>query len=340
MSKPDVTLPSTTQTAVVAPTTTVVETALPQATAHRGNARGRSRRGGRGRGSSRGYDRPHPYSSSDHPKAIGSSKPSTRHSMLMTYADKAHFLLYCSNHGIEQLCGIVFSAIQGRDFRSVARITPDYLKYVTSLAYFYRCIRVADLAGYRPGPLQISDLRAAVSGLRLPGVLCDYIESLGVVTLSSGASVGPWIANPVDWYNAPGMFSPEYFLSRIPDGHGYGPWFIDNNVINLWNDSTTRPASRSMSMRTLNFDKLEGSQGLVTSIVWREGDMVEPQVPQVGPNSEAILHGCYQWRLLEEILFWPGDTSMLCAPLFKGTTTSVSQFWSTHVVASFTDPEM
>lgn len=258
----------------------------------------------------------------------------------MMYAEKLTFTLYCSNHGIDSLCQSVFESILNRDFRSVASVTSDYLKYVTSLAYFYRCSRVAELTGYHTQVEDLSDLRRVTCGLRLPGVLCDYIESLGRIQTASGAYVGPWVATATTWYAQPFMWSPNNFLHRIPDAVGNGPWSICPSVINMWNDATTRAAARSMHVRTVSFDSIEGDLGMLISCHDLIGNMLTPVSSQVLTNTVATKHGCYQWRNSEQIAEWPGDTSLFCAPLFRGYAIDPLLSWKDIVVGSFVDPTM
>lgn len=341
MSKPDVaTQLSNPKVEQHASTSEVVKLEMSTAPT-KPNVRGRGRGGSaRGRGRAGRANQPYFREKPATDLKIGTTSVSgPGRSLLMMYADKATFTLYCSNSGIEFLCCTVFNAIAARDYRSVANVTVDHLRYVTSLCYFYRCIRVTDLVGMRLVPYDLADLKAACTGIRLPAVLCDYIEALGSVQLSTGATVAPWSSTPHEWYSMPGMWAPGEFLTRL-HLQGRGPWSINYQAVIAWNNATTRPATRSMGFRTVQFDKIEGSQGILVSARLIRRDLTEPVCMQILPNQEGQLHACYTWRDYDNMIDWPGDTARFTSPIFKAQTVSPSQFWGEVVVASFTDPTM
>ncbi|XP_014293179.1 uncharacterized protein [Halyomorpha halys] len=246
----------------------------------------------------------------------------------MTRPAKFVYEIYCSNYGIEKFCDTVFRSMRPR---AILGITVDHLRYVTSLAYFWRCIRIAQLSGYSPLLLQeVIDLQRCISDIRLPEVLCTYIECLGIFETSMGIVVGPWVAkSAAEWYDQVGMWSPEVFLNRL-GLQGSGSWFINSTVYCKWLNATICPSY--MRIRQVNFDNSEGTVSMIAS--YRN----TPPSPTFEGTSliamtdmESQLGAAYQWRNTIDSNRWPGDTSMLCSFFQRSEYFNVECFLSSLV---------
>jgi hypothetical protein len=107
---------------------------------------------------------------------------------------QSYFSVATSNRGIQKLSEIVYDLIVARD-RQITQLFPFHLFiYAISISFTYRLTRVASGLGYA-SPRDISRLKKAAENVLLPTIICNYIESIGLVTLRSGARVVPRCAD-------------------------------------------------------------------------------------------------------------------------------------------------
>nr|XP_014293181.1 uncharacterized protein LOC106691803 isoform X2 [Halyomorpha halys] len=243
----------------------------------------------------------------------------------MTYPRKSFYPIYCSNYGIEEFCRIVFNYIA--PMHNSSKVTVDHLRYLTSLAYFWRCTRVSGhYCEYD------SNFKYFIPYIELPEVLCNYIECLGTFETAMGIVVRPWVPNSVaEWYDQVGMWSPEVFLNRL-GRQGSGPWFLNYEVRSEWFNCTPQ-FSQTVALRKVNYDNCEGTVSMMASYHIRPPSYEGTSLIAM-TDMESCLGAAYQWRNIDDSAKWPGDTTALCSPIQFSRCFNLNQFLGNLVARS------
>lgn len=225
-----------------------------------------------------------------------------------------HFPIFVSNLGCRSLANFVYAAIRGRDFRLTANITDIQLAYVMAIAYCNRVVQVSQTYGYS-FPLEASRLKQVATGIQLPNVLAQYIESIGAVELSSGVSIIPFAGNYRTLFplNFPLQLDPATLLEEaerpIPDGE----WALDTEWIVLYNDATTRASRSGIKFRSVDNTDYRGRSEMAVSWIHDQLNQVQvlPLAPQVLSEAEAQLGAAYNFRRYDQIEHWLGENKEL-----------------------------
>lgn len=214
---------------------------------------------------------------------------------LMIVPRKRYFPVHVSNRGCESLCRDVYRVIQGKDFRLAQNITQHQLAYVTCIAFCNRLVQTAVTHGYAI-PLDASRLKQVATGIQLPTVLAKYIESVGIMELSSGASVAPFAAHYEQLVQLPTMLDPADILRFAGRQVPPGAWALDIDWIVDYNDATTRASRSGMNFRTVNNSTYVGTSEMLVSYLQLPDEMLLPKAPQQMTEAEAQLGAAYRYR--------------------------------------------
>lgn len=114
--------------------------------------------------------------------------------------------IFVSTNGIELLTTITRSVLATKDSQLARLLSTEKLMYVAALCTYNRMLQVNIRSGKRQ-PVDAKRLHDLVKDVKLPINLCNYIESIGVVTMSNGAKVIPMVQNTLDEM----MDEPAYF---------------------------------------------------------------------------------------------------------------------------------
>lgn len=205
-----------------------------------------------------------------------------------------------------------------KDHRLNQNISELMLSYVTTLALCNRMVQCGIAFGYA-FPTSASRLKQVASGIQLPTVLCQYVESVGRVTLSSGLSVVPHVADYNILFPEGSDLQLDPFLLLGDDALHPRPadWPINVDVVANYNDATTRASRSGMKFRAVNNTDLTGKVEMVVSFTRIGQSMLLPKAPQVMTEAEAQLGACYRFRDYSQLQDWPGENKEL---LFDGFT--------------------
>ncbi|KAJ8939481.1 hypothetical protein NQ318_022535 [Aromia moschata] len=192
----------------------------------------------------------------------------------LTYQRRNYYQVLCTSAGTRQLCEIVFQSIQFRGFRTANNGSLQQLTYCTVIALWARSASVAIDLGYLSGDISdLSHLLKAVKGLQPPAVLAKYIETVGSLTLSSGAKIVPWFASRDAMENRHfDTTNPDDLLREAerPIPHNY--WSIDRAWIAEWSQVTTRPSRLGMQFRAINWAETTGCVEMIVTPIRGEAD--------------------------------------------------------------------
>uniref|UniRef100_A0A6P7GNW6 Uncharacterized protein LOC114344693 isoform X2 n=1 Tax=Diabrotica virgifera virgifera TaxID=50390 RepID=A0A6P7GNW6_DIAVI len=251
----------------------------------------------------------------------------------MMYPRRSHFLVFCSNVGVDMLCEVVYTSMQSRGFLTAGNVSLPQLKYVVCVALWARIASVAAAKGYITHDVpDVTVLLNSVVGLQLPAVLARYIETLGTFTLANGCTIAPWFASREEMQNQHQIDYDNYFHEAIPIRPVPGNyWSIDGDWIVSWNQSTTHPACH---FRPIKWSETEGTAEMIVTPIACEEQYLRPTAPQQLTVFEGQLGSVYRWRDFAYEQYFPADTAIVCTHLMYGTEFNAREFWSEHLVGS------
>lgn len=245
------------------------------------------------------------------------------------------FPVFTSNQGCRSLAHLCFRAIQGRDFRLANAITELQLAYVLTLAFCNRIVQTSILHGYA-FPLEASRLKQVATGIQLPSVLAQYIESIGEITLANSAVVVPYSASYRELFPPDSvlMLDPAVILAEANRVVPPGEWAIDVNWIVDYNDATTRASRTGMRFRSVDNNDFKGRAEMVVSYEMQD-HMLLPKAPQVMSQAEAQLGATYRFREYTERNQWFGENKDLLFDAFTAIPFDPQIVFSDICVAAF-----
>lgn len=202
--------------------------------------------------------------------------------------------------------------IRSKDFRLAQNITDLQLAYVLTIAYCNRVVQCSLHLGYAI-PSNASRLKQIASGIQLPDVLATYIESIGYVTLPSGATVAPFAGDYAVMF--PNLYAlmldPAAILIEAERPVPPGDWALDTDWIIDFNDATTRAARSGMNFRTVVNSSYEGRLEMVVSYKTTDDGLLLPEAPTNMTEAEAQLGAVYRFRDYELLDDWLGENKEL-----------------------------
>lgn len=245
------------------------------------------------------------------------------------------FPIFVSNQGVIPLANYVYRAIEGRDFRLARAITELQLAYALTIAYANRVVQISLHHGYS-FPEHASRLKQIATGIQLPNVLCQYIESIGEFTLSSTATVVPFSGDYRTLFPADSrlMIGPDEILRLADRPVPEGPWALDPDWIVMYNDSTSRASRTGMKFRPVDNTDFRGRPELIVSYQIQD-DMLLPTAPQVITEAEAQLGATYRFRDYDQLEGWFGEHRQLLYNAFVGIPFDPQIVFSDICVAAF-----
>lgn len=242
-----------------------------------------------------------------------------------------YYRVYTSSNGLPTVADAIYDAVSARAQQSFIHNMPRALfRYIASLSWFRRLIYVNKAEGY-PISDDTTALETAMQDVRLPGVLCRYIESLGPIKLANGASVIPYCANyreliPIgsQWF-----YDPLEALEElgVPDPHT--PFSFVSGLVAQYTEASSQFYRCGIELRTVKAD-VAGFQELIIGFSPVQ-DLVTPLSPELQIKAVGDLGAAYQWRDHSEQLAWPFGDNQILSPLFVSESVS-----PTLVIANLT----
>lgn len=248
---------------------------------------------------------------------------------------KKVFPVFTSNLGCQELARLCYRAIQGRDYRLATAVTELQLSYVLIIAFCNRIVQTAIQHGYN-FPLEASRLKQVATGIQLPSVLAQYIESIGAVVMASGATVVPFAADYRDLFPNGNklMVDPATILREAQRPVPNGDWALDVDWIIEFNDATTRASRTGIRFRAVDNSGFTGRVEMLTSYIMEQG-MLLPKAPQVMSEAEAQLGASYRFRNYCDFDGWFGENKALLFDAFTAIPFDPQIVFSDLCVAAF-----
>lgn len=229
-----------------------------------------------------------------------------------------YFPIFTSNQGCHDLALYTYNIMQCRDFRFASMITLDQMEYVLLLSYFNRVNLTAIYYGY-DHPLNTSRLKDVATGIRLPTILAQYIESIGMVETISTSNIVPLAGDYESLFPSDHMVDPADVLRRAGREVPAGSWAVDNRWVVEWNNATARASKSGMKFRKVDNSTLTGRcEMLVSFRATTEHGRVLPVCSQVLTEAEGQLGAIYRFRDYDYLGQLPGEYNDLVHDTFEG----------------------
>lgn len=246
------------------------------------------------------------------------------------------FPIFTSNLGCRLLAEQAFNAIRARDFRLAQNITVLQLSYVLTIAFCNRLAQCGIQFGYA-FVQNASFLKQIATGIQLPSVLAQYIESIGAVKMASAASVVPYVADYRRLFppNSDLMVDPADLLFEAGRPIPPGEWALDSEWIIAYNEATTRASRTGMNFRVVDNTSLNGRSELLVSYLDTPDNMILPKAPQTMSEAEAQLGAVYRFRNYNDRAHWFGMHHELLFDAFTAIPCDPTVVFSDICVAAF-----
>lgn len=249
---------------------------------------------------------------------------------------RGYFPVLVSNRGLDLICEVFYQELISSDPRAQGIIPLWELRYAAHICYIYRCLTVNRMAGVYVDE-NLSRLKAAVEHIRLPSFIANYIESIGVVELSTGAKVIPRFGNNLTVFGIQGAVTQQRInAGEIHWSNTYRdprsilleenrpivnqPWSVDVAAITQYQEHITRiQFKRQYMMREVNWDKIEGRPSMIVTV--RQGELSTGLSPQQLLEGDFKLGVMYRFRIENEQLPPGCEDAQLIPCTFEGVPT-------------------
>jgi len=214
-------------------------------------------------------------------------------------------------------------------------------------------------------PIEVSALKTLLEPVRLPSILCNFIETLGRVELLNGATVvpqcldtiqammdarppnlpvGPLMPHEVlysdhrelafNLMQAPAELPPldelpDDFLIPEADNVARTQWEITPSLLTRWNQLTR--AERFGQFRTVDYTNLDGKEAMLVSYINTPLGL-RPSAPQIMDESIAMIGAGYGFRSHEPESWNVAEGNYLIrGNTFTGNTFDRNQYLSSTI---------
>lgn len=210
---------------------------------------------------------------------------------------------------VEAVTHVFYNMMIARDNKISNLICHDEFLYVTILSIYYRC---AVVSNYAKATIifGLSDLKTVMENILLPDVIATYVETFGVVKLSSGIEVVPYFRDIAEMSNLAGYLDIRSILRAInvtrrehnlPDYQARGEWSVSPELIVNYTSSMTRMLKNSMQLRKVNFSEMEGRPEFLTVFsVLPDGQLDCKSIDLIDLN-QCQLGSAYRFRTVDLI---------------------------------------
>jgi len=248
----------------------------------------------------------------------------------------SYFKVFTSNIGLNRLCEVFHERVVAVDNRVAEALPLWQLQYAAQLSFIYRVLHVNYVSGVYVNP-NISVLKAAVSELELPGVIVDYVETLGVVKLSTGARIIPYFENAETMFRIKGAVTQARILAgeiHWPGDYidprsiliaqnrivGNQPWSIDTDALRLFANGYGRVEfKKQTSSRRVDNTNIEGKPAMMVTASAEGEELASGWSPQNMLESEFQIGAMYRFRIRNVIAVAPCWDAQLLHTTFEGT---------------------
>lgn len=230
-----------------------------------------------------------------------------------------------SFHGIRTLCETLYAILVNRDQKLSNLLTANHLIYVTLLSSIYRCLSVSSKSTTTV-IRNLSYLKEAVHDLLLPDILCQYVETIGYIKLSTGATVIPFIRSYLSMKNCLDFVDPCSILAIMGRPECDNDWSIDDEVILQYKRAISRFLKNAVQLRLVNFSEQEAKPEFLAVYHTLPGGRIQPEAFEQMNATQCTLGAVYQFRNSRESDNWNG----LVPPVLHEAT-------AVHLVTYVTD---
>lgn len=196
--------------------------------------------------------------------------------------------------GAVSLSSILYDILSVRDPKITSCFSKLELQYVTLLSSYYRAALVVNQSkSYVIHGMGF--LKESIADILLPDVLCQYIECIGYVSVSSGITVVPWFRPYGIMQRDEHFIDCYYYLTPEQRQHISDSWSINDEVISKVSRGMSRALKSSLELRAVKAE-LNGDVKMLTA--WRASSFgrITPLAPEKLDIAEANLGACFMWR--------------------------------------------
>lgn len=266
--------------------------------------------------------------------------------------------IFVSLRGLYHICSRLYDNLRVRD-RHLVDLTLTDIFYTALQCTITKIMRCDSVAG-RVDP-DLLHMELIFKNILLPSVIADYIDSLGMVTLSNGLCVYPslqfiaWEDTALKFHNLyvrrhfvhpclccedqaamPVGYNQAVGLDLIPLKHhgacSVARWHVMPVAVEHYRRYIPR-LTKSVDMRAPS-PTCEGQLNLIVSRKSMQQDLVAGMAPQVVSDEVAAVGAVYGWNHVDRRSEWPGDAALM-SPWTTGVPFSLS-----HAVATMVQTKM
>jgi len=208
------------------------------------------------------------------------------------------FELHTEFTGAVTIAGTLYDILRFRDYRLTQGFTKHEFQYVTLLATYYRC---ALLTNHSKSAIihYTGLLKESVKDVFLPDVICDYIETLGHIRLSSDISVIPYFRDYPTMRRKPSFIDAFDYLTAEQQQEVLPHWSINDEVIVRVVQALSRALKGALNLRRVS-ESMEGHQRMIAGYEHVEFGRIVGRFPEKIDCNEGVLGTCMLFRGIGE----------------------------------------
>lgn len=215
-------------------------------------------------------------------------------SIIFTSALLTFFPLHTELTGAPLVAGILYDILNARDYDLNSFFSRLELQYVTLLATYYRAALVVNKS--KTAVIHgLGILKESIANVLLPDVLWSYIETLGIVNLTSTIQVVPFFRDYSDMRTKSYFVDCYDYLTREQQQDALPRWSINDDVITKVVSGMSRALKGILELRSMKTE-LDGHLRFVCA--YREAEflrIIPLCVEQIDIN-DCKLGACYRFR--------------------------------------------
>lgn len=224
---------------------------------------------------------------SDHrekrPKDSASFEKRSSAPISTTYPTLTIYEIATSFLNVNNICEIYYSIMQNRDRKFTSCFSSSEFSYIIHLSIYLRCALITT-ASKTSVIFGLSDLKSLLSDILLPVPMCEYIETFGLIELTSGLKVIPYFRDLTEMCTKPGFIKTRVLYNRInadrrtamlPEAAHriYAGQPLDDpnaliicpDVVQRYSNAVSRAYTKAIRVRKVDYSNINGRAEFLTS---------------------------------------------------------------------------
>jgi len=229
---------------------------------------------------------------------------------IFTSALFTFFPLHTEFTGAPLVAGVLYDILSARDYKMTSKFTKREFQYVTLLATYYRTALIVNKS--KTAVIHgLGVLKESIADLLLPDVLWSYIETLGIVQLTSSIQIVPHFLNYENMQTKSYFVDCYHYLTRDQQRDVLPHWSINDEVIIKVEQGMSRALKGILDLRRIKAE-LDGHPRFACAYDETEFSRITPFCVEQIDVNECKLGACYRFRSVDSRTW---EDSTLSLPL-------------------------